>query len=544
MIKRAVLVFGLIIASCALGIAQQQPGAVRQNSTPWVVCVVHTVDVDKMLARLREQKGVRVGVPGSAPQFVYTVTTGLVIDESGHVVTRLVNLDPQDKEQKISITTSDGTTIDARLVGVDMATGFAVLEASNLKVMLPAHGASNPPNGMAVNILSMDYMPKALQNEKPYQVPGSPLIRTLQGEVRTDSIYSKARGAFTIYSRGLLSRNDSSIVMTPKSEVMGIAQYVSYGRAYLFPIQLIRDTIAKRVIEKKESVPAGWLGLKGDSLAKLPQTELASLGVTGTSGVIVREITPGSPAASVGIMPDDIIIRLDNLDVLGTADLGAMISSSPAGRSVKLKAIRKREPLEVSVILGARPDADAMLSLLAIEPQGDHSLSQREQIKARLNELYPQWKMYSKQPPTQQQKEIVGELTIEIRQLQDNLRLLEQAEVERQRLMPANVSSDPPARNAVAELENTFALGFVARDLTPQLALHFGAKSGVWVTSVTKDSPAEISGLAVGDVITEVEGRSLINSAQLRSVIEARRASVPLTVIRNKKTISVSIVNK
>ena len=76
MIMRAVLVLGLIIASSPLGIAQQQPGAAGRNSPPWVVSVIHTVNVDKMLARMRE-KGVRVGVPGSAPQFVYTVATGL-----------------------------------------------------------------------------------------------------------------------------------------------------------------------------------------------------------------------------------------------------------------------------------------------------------------------------------------------------------------------------------------------------------------------------------------------------------------------------------
>lgn len=532
---------GLIIASSALGIAQQQPGAGRQHPTPWVVSVIHTVDVDKMLARLREQKGVRVGVPGSAPQFVYTVATGLVIDDQGHVVTRLVNLDPQDKDQKISITTAEGTTISARLVGIDLATGFAVLHAQELKVMLPTFGAGSPPNGTPVNILSMDFVHRAPQADRSGQVFISPSLKVLHGEVRTDSIYSKARGAFTIYSRGLLSRNDSSIVMTQKNQVLGIAQYVSYGRAYLFPARLIRDTIAKRVIEKRDSVPAGWLGLKGDSLAKLPQSELASLGVSSTSGVIVREITPDSPAASVGILPDDVIVSVDDLDVMGTADLVAMVSSSPAGRSLKLKAIRKREPVEITVVLGPRPDMEYTFSFLN-EPQGDMSLSQREQIQARLNELYPQLRTYMKQAPSLEQKEVVSELTIEIRQLQDNLRLLEQAETERQRLLPGNVSNEPP-RNPVAELENPFALGFVARDLTPQLALHFGAKSGVWVTGVTKGSAAEASGLAVGDVITEVQGASLLNSAHLRAVFDSRHGSIPLTIIRNKKTVSLSIVN-
>src|ERR1041385_1080616 len=70
---------------------------------PWAVSVVHTIDLEKMVAQMRSQGQVRVGIAGSAPPFVYNVTTGLVVDDQGHVVTRLSNLDPRRKTDNIMV---------------------------------------------------------------------------------------------------------------------------------------------------------------------------------------------------------------------------------------------------------------------------------------------------------------------------------------------------------------------------------------------------------------------------------------------------------
>ena len=86
---------------------------------------------------MREQQQLRVGVAGTAPRHIYNITTGIVVDSQGHVVTRLANLDPQDKERKLTVTTSDGRTLAARLIGVDFATGFAVLDVALLNITAP-----------------------------------------------------------------------------------------------------------------------------------------------------------------------------------------------------------------------------------------------------------------------------------------------------------------------------------------------------------------------------------------------------------------------
>ena len=51
------------------------------------------------------------------------------------------------------------------------------------------------------------------------------------------SLYSRARGAFTLRSDSLLARSDGSVVVTPENLVVGIAQYAGFGRAYLYPIE-------------------------------------------------------------------------------------------------------------------------------------------------------------------------------------------------------------------------------------------------------------------------------------------------------------------
>ena len=128
----------VLILAATLAEAQQpaREGAVGQSNPPWVVSVVHTIDAQKFIKRHRNEKD-RVGVSGTAPRSVYNVATGLVVDERGHIVTRLANLDPEDKDQTISVTTADGQSLTARLVGIDCATGFAIIEAESLKVSLP-----------------------------------------------------------------------------------------------------------------------------------------------------------------------------------------------------------------------------------------------------------------------------------------------------------------------------------------------------------------------------------------------------------------------
>ena len=159
-------IISLIVASAAMAqTPQPQPAPANPSSVPWAVSVVHKIDLEKMVESIREQQKLRVGVAGTAPRHVYNLTTGIVVDSQGHVVTRLANVDPQDKEPKLTVTTSDGRTLAAKLIGVDFATGFAVLDVAFLNTTAPKIASpSDISNGSPVKILSSDVVARSVSD--------------------------------------------------------------------------------------------------------------------------------------------------------------------------------------------------------------------------------------------------------------------------------------------------------------------------------------------------------------------------------------------
>ncbi|MEK6302491.1 MAG: PDZ domain-containing protein [Acidobacteriota bacterium] len=520
----------LMILLSAFGVNAQQPQQVFvvQGASRSVVSVVHTVDLQKMLVRMREQN-VRVGVAPSAPANVYNIATGLIVDDAGHIVTRLANLDLEDKNPKISITTSDGASMPARFIGVDCATGFAVLEASGLSGGLRTPATPVPvASGMVVSIVSSDVLQRTASSGGGNSVRLLPALKLSQGTLWTNNAYSKARGALTLLSNSLMSRNDSSVVQTFDAQVIGIAQWAGFGRAYLFPMAFIRDTVARRVIERKDNVPAGWLGAVGVSLAQLSEVEIQTLGVERKTGVVVREIVPESPAAVSGLSLNDVIVGVDGWDVVGVADLKAMLGWSPAGQKVSLKAIRNRQPLNVSVVLGARPDS-ALASGWVADQSSDPLLSQREEVEKRLAELQAEYRTHLKNSHSRDRDEALKELEIEMRQLMDMDRALISSRAE----IGIKQTSEPYGPSFFATEDVTFKVGFKARELTSQLAAQFKALGGILISSVVKDSPAHRAGIRAGDVIVSSQDRPMLSIGQLRILLSDQQASISLKLIRD-----------
>jgi serine protease Do len=79
-------------------------------------------------------------------------------------------------------------------------------------------------------------------------------------------------------------------------------------------------------------------------------------------------------------------------------------------------------------------------------------------------------------------------------------------------------------------------LGILPQDVTPAMARAFGAKEakGAVVGDITPDSPASHSDLKQGDIILEVNGKSIDDANQLRNEIGllAPESTVKLSVLR------------
>jgi serine protease Do len=80
-------------------------------------------------------------------------------------------------------------------------------------------------------------------------------------------------------------------------------------------------------------------------------------------------------------------------------------------------------------------------------------------------------------------------------------------------------------------------IGLVVRDLTPDLAQHFGVRRGVVVAQVEPKSPAEAAGVVRGDAITKVDGREVAAREEFEQRIEdhAEGDRITLTLRRDDR---------
>ena len=103
----------------------------------------------------------------------------------------------------------------------------------------------------------------------------------------------------------------------------------------------------------------------------------------------------------------------------------------------------------------------------------------------------------------------------------------------------------PDGDGMVFAFGNHRRIGVSTMQLTKQLADYFGVAegTGVLVTAVTEDGPADKAGVKAGDVITAVDGEKVDGAGDLtRTINKKKEGDVTLTVIRKKdqKTITVT----
>lgn len=105
----------------------------------------------------------------------------------------------------------------------------------------------------------------------------------------------------------------------------------------------------------------------------------------------------------------------------------------------------------------------------------------------------------------------------------------------------------PPMRVIIPDMphdtmswRNT-AIGIETESLNSQLADFFGVKDGVLVRMVVKGSAADKAGLKAGDVITKVGGQTISSPANLGAYIRKAGSLVTLTVVRNRKEITLDV---
>lgn len=224
------------------------------------------------------------------------------------------------------------------------------------------------------------------------------------------------------------------------------------------------------------------VGTAGPEIGVSVRDVTADAGAEATGpGAVVERVRGESPAAKAGVQAGDVIVTYDGESVRSARQLVRLIDETLANRAVSLSVMRSGKRMDLSVTPQARsPWAEALARPTPFETP-DFNLLVQPRARGVAPGLY----------------------------------------------MPAFAGR----------------LGIQTQDLTTQLAEYFGASDGVLVTSVGESGVARTAGLKAGDVITEVDGQAVQDTAALRQRLAGKTGKLALTVIRdkNKRTITVEM---
>jgi S1-C subfamily serine protease len=287
--------------------------------------------------------------------------SGAIIDRAGHILT---NFHVIDGARRLEVTLANGSKWPATVVGADPTNDLAVI-----KIEAPA-------DQLTVVVLGDS---SGLVVGQKVLVIGNPfgLDRTLTAGI-ISSLGRSIKADNGRFIRGIIQTdaainpgNSGGPVLNSRGEVIGVSTAIfspsggSVGVGFAVPI-----STAKRIIPELISrghVARPFLGISGHEI--FPALAQA-LRLPVNQGIMVVEVTPGSPAHRAGIrggdkavqvgnmivrMGGDLITQVDHFKVRSFEELSDFIDSKRPGDVVRVTLNRQGQFSTIDVRLRERP---------------------------------------------------------------------------------------------------------------------------------------------------------------------------------------------
>jgi serine protease Do len=267
--------------------------------------------------------------------------SGFFISADGYAVT---NNHVVDKAESVEVTTDDGKTHTAKVIGTDPKTDIALIKVE---------GGNNFP-----------FVPLAQKSPRIGDwvlAVGNPF--GLGGTVTAGIVSARGRdiGAgpyddFIQIDAPVNKGNSGGPTFDVDGNVIGVntAIYSPSGGSVGIAFAIPSDTVKSVVSQLKEhgSVTRGWIGVQIQPV----NSDIAdSLGLKKAQGALVAEPQPDGPAVKAGVQSGDVITSVNGQEVKDARELAKRISSLPPGSNVKLGIISKGSEKTVNVTLGELP---------------------------------------------------------------------------------------------------------------------------------------------------------------------------------------------
>jgi S1-C subfamily serine protease len=247
------------------------------------------------------------------------------------------------RDEEITISLADGSTVAATLAGRDPSTDLAVLKVDEAKVPVASFA---DPSGVRVGALVL-----ALGRPGSAVSASMGVISAVGGEWRTwhgGSIPQFVRLDISIYD-GF----SGGPLIDAGGRVLGVnTSGLSRGAALAIPLATVNRVVDQLLTSGR--VSRGYLGL-GMQPVQLPAALVERHSLPNDAGLMIVSASPGSPADRAGVLIGDILIAVGDTTVSDLSDLLAFLGGDRIGKTLDAKLIRAGELKTVTLTVGERP---------------------------------------------------------------------------------------------------------------------------------------------------------------------------------------------
>lgn len=269
--------------------------------------------------------------------------SGVIISPDGLILT---NNHVVDGAREVRITMADGRAFLARTLGRDPDTDLAVLRgetADHLPTALLANSKQVRPGHVAIAIGN----PLGFQSTVTAGIVSAVgrSLRAQNGRLISDVIQTDA---------ALNPGNSGGPLVSSSAEVIGIntamimgAQGISFAVAANTALNVLMQILAHGRVRRAR------LGIVGEQVPLLRSAAYRA-GLAQASGVVVRDVQAGSPAARAALRAGDVVVRIDGHAVTGVDDIFRALDGNSIGRAMKIALLRGNRFVEVDIVLDER----------------------------------------------------------------------------------------------------------------------------------------------------------------------------------------------
>lgn len=273
----------------------------------------------------------------------HSLGSGFIISKDGYILT---NNHVVEKATKIHIKTEGGEDYEAKVVGKDEKYDLALLKIKTKKGDTP--------------IVSFGDSDKLEVGDWVIAI-GNPF--GLSHTVTAGIVSAKDRviGAgpyddFIQTDASINPGNSGGPLFNIRGEVVGINTAIhaaGQGIGFTVPINM-----AKKFIEDiltKGKITRGWLGV---GIQNISEEIAKQFGASVSSGALVTQVFPKTPAEKAGIKRGDIIVEYNGKEVKNVNDLTRLVGTTTPGEKTQITIIRGEERIKIPVQITERKEGE------------------------------------------------------------------------------------------------------------------------------------------------------------------------------------------